>query len=160
MGMSTYKLPYPEYTGEYRSQFANHEWDFVFWIFSCAYNGLPWVYILAPQEDKIQAGNRRIMLDRLVKDINERLARPWENKKDVLKKILFSLDKSRDLCEFIKDTQRRKEVVEYEPMVSKGDSPSEKQIAYLRSLGCRLKPTSKFHASQLINEYKNKKVAV
>jgi hypothetical protein len=158
--MSTYKLPCPEYIGEYRDLFTDDEWDFVFWMFSRAYNGLPWVYILAPQEDKIQARSRKIMLGRLIRDIHERLDRPWENKKDVLRKILSTLGESRSLCEFIKDTQKRKEVMSHEPVVSKGDPPSEKQIAYLRSLGCRLKPTSKFHASQLINEYKNKKVAV
>lgn len=157
--MSLYKLPYPEYHGEYRLLFEPDEWDFVFWLFSYAYNGLPWVYITAPKEDKIQAATQKIMLDRLVKDINERLARPWENKKVVLQKILDTINKSYDLCKFIRDTQKRKEV-KLESPVSKGDPPTDKQIAFLRSLGCRLKPISKMHASSLIQEYKDRRVKV
>ena len=157
--MNAYKIPHPDYHGEYRDLFEPDEWPFVFWIFSYAYNGLPWVYVTAPQEDKIQAGSRKIMIGRLIKDVNERLARPWESEKAVLQKILDTIDKSHDLCRFIKDTQKRK-AARIEPMVSKGDPPTEKQIAFLRSLGCRLKPISKGHASSLIQEYKDRRVKV
>lgn len=35
-----------------------------------------------------------------------------------------------------------------------GDAPSEKQLGYLRSLGCRTVPATKLEASDLITQYK------
>ncbi|KAK4777263.1 hypothetical protein SAY87_017450 [Trapa incisa] len=34
-------------------------------------------------------------------------------------------------------------------------APTSKQISYLQSLGCTLKPTSRLHASRLIEKYKS-----
>lgn len=41
----------------------------------------------------------------------------------------------------------------------KTQEPTEKQIAYLRGLGCDIKPQNRFEASELIDEYESRKVA-
>lgn len=84
-----------------------------------------------------------------------------DDKKKVLEQILSTVDESDEFLREVKDQvdsvwAKAREYQQANPRKErkKADPPSEKQLKYLKSLGCLETPKTKAEATRLIDKYK------
>ncbi|WVZ66009.1 hypothetical protein U9M48_015288 [Paspalum notatum var. saurae] len=95
--------------------------------------------------------NPKRLLDKISFVIDERLRGKGYKRKDVLRKLKSFLNGDEALG-YAQYEHFQKQRIEN----SMGSSePTAKQISYLRNLGCTITPTSRLHASHLIEKYKS-----
>ncbi|CAN6211702.1 unnamed protein product [Urochloa humidicola] len=115
--------------------------------------------------------NPKRLLDKISFVIDERLRGKGYKRKDVLRKLksFLSGDEAFDYAQYVIKwgqipvekrshlTRERQEHFQKQRIEnSMGSSePTAKQISYLRNLGCTITPTSRLHASHLIEKYKS-----
>lgn len=154
-----------KYTGTFLDQFENR--NFITQRVVEAYRGLSNVYLTEPDDRKRPAKNVTEMQARMERDIDDRIARDWEEHKADLAKLLEVLtdDETVAFCRFIakregytpeqKQTEKRKAAQDYINAAMRKQEPTEKQLAYLARMGCDRIPANKHEASVLIEGYKN-----